>query len=120
MSDPVAITLHDIAYARSGHKDTVANVAVFAYDQASYLFLEEVLTVRMVKSYFKLLGYKTVDRYTVDNLLTINFVIKGVLSSSSTRMLYLDNQGRALGQALLELPLEAPPSLVKNRHGVPS
>ena len=113
MSDPVTISLYDIAYARSGHKDSLANVAVFARSYAAYLFLEEMLTVPMVKSHFKLLGYKAIERYTLDNLWALNFVIKGALSGTNTRALHLDNQGRALGQALLELTFEdAPPSLL--------
>jgi hypothetical protein len=46
-----------------------------------------------------------VTRYEVPNLAVLNVVIRGILANP----LRIDVQGKALGQVLLEMPLEGPP-----------
>ena len=44
-------------------------------------------------------------RYEVPNLQALNFVLSGVLDGGGSRSLRIDSQGKALGQAILELEI---------------
>ena len=102
------IPLRDIAYARSGDKGSSANVAIFGRTAADYHWLRVHLTAALVEAYFKPLGVGTVLRYDVPNLEALNFVLPGVLAGGGSRSLRIDAQGKTLGMALLELPVDAP------------
>ena len=90
----------DLAYARSGDKGTGANIGVVARTPDSYDMLVDELTAERVAEYFGPMGVHDVIRYELPNLQALNFVVKGILS----RPLRVDAQGKALGQALLEMP----------------
>jgi len=95
--------LRTLAYARSGDKGSSANIGVIAYTQEGYDFLKEYLTQERVNAYFKPLGVLSTTRYELPNLLAFNFVLKGILKEGGSRSLRFDSQGKALGQALLEM-----------------
>ena len=105
------IPLRDIAYARSGDKGASANVAVFGRTTAAYHWLRTHLTAAVVETYFKPLGVGAVVRYDVPNLEALNFALPGVLAGGGSRSLRIDAQGKTLGMALLELPVDAPAGL---------
>ncbi len=92
--------LGDLAYARSGDKGTGANIGVVARTPESYDLLLAQLTAERVGEFFASMGVLEVIRYELPNLHALNFVVKGILS----RPLRVDAQGKALGQALLEMP----------------
>lgn len=100
------IHLREIAYARSGDKGIHANIGVIAYRLEGYRFLRENLTDKIVHQYFNPLGVKETLRYELPNLFALNFLLKGVLGEGGSRSLRIDAQGKALGQALLEIELE--------------
>ncbi len=101
------IPLRDIAFARSGDKGNSANVAVFARTPAAYVWLRENLTAARVEEYFRPLGVGVVTRYDVPNLAALNFILPHVLAGGGSRSLRIDAQGKTLGMALLEMPIEA-------------
>jgi len=105
-----SIRLSDIAFARSGDKGSASNVAVFARNPEHYPVLVEKLTEATVADFFRALGPERVTRYEVPNLHALNFVIDGVLDGGGSRSLRIDSQGKALGQAILELELHLPTS----------
>lgn len=104
------LRLGDIAHARSGDKGSSANVGVIAYAEAGFSFLKQALTADLVADYFKPLGPTNVTRYELPNLGALNFLLEGVLAGGGSRSLRIDAQGKALGQAILELnlPLDGP------------
>lgn len=99
------VPLSRIAHARSGDKGSSANVAVIAYTQSSYECMKQYLTASRVQDYFKPLGVVETVRYDLPHLLAFNFVLKGVLAGGASRSLRIDAQGKALGQAILEMPI---------------
>ena len=99
------IHLRKIAYARSGDKGINSNIGVIAYTPEGYEFLKNYLTAKIVEEFFLPLGVKDVVRYELPNLGAINFVLNGVLEEGGSRSLRIDAQGKALGQALLEMPI---------------
>lgn len=99
------IPVGTLAYARSGDKGSSANIGVIAYNADGYDYLVKHLTAEKVENYFKHLGVISIVRYELPNLLALNFVLKGVLAGGGSRSLRIDAQGKALGQALLEMPI---------------
>lgn len=95
--------LREIAYARSGDKGFSVNIGVIAIDPEKYSWLKEHLTVEKVQAYFKELGVQDVKRYELPNVHALNFVLVGALGEGGSRSLRIDSQGKALGQALLEM-----------------
>ncbi len=98
--------LSHLAYARSGDKGNSANIGVMAKNKACFDQLKKELTEDVVKEFFKQLNPKRVIRYELPNLESFNFILEGVLAGGGSCSLRLDSQGKALGQALLTLPLE--------------
>jgi hypothetical protein len=104
------IPLRDLAFARSGDKGSSANVAVFARTPAAYTFLRDHLTASRVEEYFRPLGVGHVTRFDVPNLEALNFVLPDILAGGGSRSLRIDAQGKTLGMALLEMPIDFPPA----------
>jgi hypothetical protein len=100
------VRLGDIAYARSGDKGAGANVGVIARTPADYEAIRRHLTSTAVEAFFKPMGVGTVVRYELPNLGALNFVLPSILDGGGSLSLRIDAQGKALGQILLEMPLE--------------
>lgn len=100
--------LYEIAHARSGDKGSSANVAVFARTPEAYEWLRDNLTAGVVEEFFRPLGVGTVVRYDVPNLQAFNFILPAILGGGGSRALRIDAQGKTLGQALLEMKVDAP------------
>src|ERR1043165_5048455 len=63
------------------------------------------LSAARVEKFFKPLGVRKVIRYELPNLGALNFLLPGVLAGGASRSLRTDAQGKALGQAILEMKL---------------
>lgn len=101
------VHLHQIAYARSGDKGRSANLGVIAHTPAGFKLLQEHLTEARLSDLFRPMKVSRVVRYELPNLLALNFMLHGVLASSDVT-LRTDAQGKALGQALLQLEIDVP------------
>lgn len=108
----VACTLQDIAYARSGDKGDTCNVGVLARSGAIYDWLVDNLTSSAVRKFFKGITFGEVTRYELDNIHALNFLLDQTLDGGGTRSLMIDPQGKTLAQALLQMPITVPSSLV--------
>ncbi len=58
--------------------------------------------------FFEPMGVETVVRYEMPNLHALNFVLDGILRGGGSVNLRIDAQGKALGQAILEMTIDAP------------
>jgi len=85
---------------------------VLARSPEIYDWLREKLTVPVVRRYFKPILRGGVKRYELDNLLGLNFLLEQSLGGGGTVSLILDPQGKTLGQALLEMEVEAPVKII--------
>jgi hypothetical protein len=108
------IRLGQIAHARSGDKGASANVGVIARQPAAYDFLRDWLTAERVEAFFRPMHPTNVIRYELPNLGALNFLLIGILGSGGSTSLRIDAQGKALGQAILEMTVEAPAALIEN------
>jgi hypothetical protein len=107
------VALREIAFARSGDKGSSANIGVIARSPAAYTFLEAKLQAKTVQAQFKTLGPADTKRYLLPNLEALNFVLEGVLQGGGSLSLRLDSQGKALGQALMEMEMDVPEAVLK-------
>ena len=98
--------VYDLAYGRAGDKGNIANVSVIARSPAAYTELREKLTAERVREHLGTLVRGRVERYVLDNIEALNFVLYDALDGGATRSLRLDTLGKSLAGAVLSLPLE--------------
>jgi phosphoribosylaminoimidazole-succinocarboxamide synthase len=100
------IQLREIAYARSGDKGDVSDIGLMAKDDAAYKIIKEKVTAEKVKEHFKDIVKGEVLRYDMDNLNSLEFVLRNALGGGATRTLGMDQTGKAVGQNLLRMYIE--------------
>jgi len=103
-----SVRLGRLAFARSGDKGSSANIGVIALTPEGFGVLKRCLSSEEVAAFFAPLGVTRVTRFELPNLGALNFVLEGVLAGGGSRSLRTDAQGKALGQALLEMMVEVP------------
>lgn len=106
------VRLLEIAHARSGDKGDTANVGVIARRPEVYPFLKEVLTPERVKTHFAGICKGKVERFDLDNLGALNFLLHESLGGGGTLALQTDAQGKTYAAAMLRMELEVPESLL--------
>ncbi|MCB1184720.1 DUF1446 domain-containing protein [bacterium] len=108
-----AVKLRRLCYARSGDKGDTCNIGVLARSPGVYQWLRGYLTAARVKRFFgaKVLG--AVTRYELDNLEGLNFLLEQSLGGGGTTSLLVDPQGKTMSQALLEMDVKVPSSLLR-------
>ena len=97
--------LFDIAYGRSGDKGNIANVSVIARTPQAYDEIKQKVTAEWVKAHLGPLVRGEVERYELDNIQALNFVLYEALDGGATRSLRLDSLGKSLAGAVLYMPM---------------
>ena len=112
------VPLSQVAHGRSGDKGNHANVAVIAYTDAGFAWMEENLTVEVVAAYFAPLGASRVERFEAANVRGLNFMLYDALAGGASRSLRTDTQGKTLALALLRMEVEVPADLANPDRAV--
>jgi hypothetical protein len=107
------VRLGQIAHARSGDKGAGANIGVIAFSASLYEFLRQWLTPQRMEEFFAPMKPGKVVRYELPNLGALNFILPAILDGGGSVSLRIDAQGKALGQAILEMPVDVPAHLLK-------
>jgi hypothetical protein len=107
------IKLRQIAGARSGDKGKHSNVGIYFYDKKIYNWAKDVISEKLIKNHFSEIVLGDVDRYKLDNILALNFILKNSLGGGGSETLINDAQGKTHGQAALLLELDLPKELEK-------
>ncbi|HRD74332.1 MAG TPA: hypothetical protein PK264_00110 [Hyphomicrobiaceae bacterium] len=102
------IPLHEIAHARAGDKGNTSNVSVWAYDPGDYPLIKAQLTADRLKAAFPGLIKGRVDRYELDHLHGLNFVLADALEGGVNTSLGLDSHGKSWSFLVLGLEIEVP------------
>jgi hypothetical protein len=100
------VQLRRLAHARSGDKGDTANIGIIAYTPRIYSFLKDHLTADRVAEHFSGMIEGPVERYELDNLDALNFLLHGALGGGGTMSLMTDAQGKVYSTALLRLELD--------------
>jgi hypothetical protein len=106
------VQLRRLAHARSGDKGDTANVGVIAYSPEAYAFLRTALTAERVAAHFEGLIDGPVERFELDNLGALNFLLHGALDGGGTVSLMTDAQGKVYSTALLRAELDVPDAVL--------
>jgi len=111
------VPLLDLAHARSGDKGNTANVGVIAYEDRDYPLLVEQVTAERVKEHFADMVEGPVERFELDNLGALNFLLHGALDGGGTVSLMTDAQGKVFSTALLRMEIEVPDEIAARVRG---
>ena len=106
------VRLIDIAHGRSGDKGDGSNVGIIARHEDIYPFLRENLTAERVKEHMKHICKGQVERYEMENIGALNFVLHESLGGGGTVSLKLDAQGKTHASMLLRMEMEVPRELL--------
>ena len=100
--------LKDICYIRSGDKGDICTAGLIARTPEDYPALLRSVDERKVKALYGDWIRGPVHCYPMDNIHAVVVVMHGALGGGATRTLRLDQTGKALGHALLRLPVAQP------------
>ncbi len=106
------VHLLKIAHGRSGDKGSGSNVGIIARHPDIYPFLKEKLTPEVVKEFMKDVCKGEVERYELENLGALNFILNDSLGGGGTVSLKLDAQGKTHASLLLRMKLDVPQNLL--------
>jgi hypothetical protein len=101
-----AVLLRQVASARAGDKGNTSSISVWPYDPRHYDDIKASLTAERVKAAFPQLITGEVERYELDELKGLNFVLRGALEGGVNSSLNLDAHGKSFSFLLLSLPVE--------------
>lgn len=111
------VRLLELAHARSGDKGNTANVGLIVYDEEDYPIILEEVTSSRVKEHFKELVKGPVERFALDNLHAVNFLLHGALDGGGTVSLMTDAQGKVFSTALLRMKIDVPDEVAERVRG---
>jgi hypothetical protein len=97
--------VRDIAHARAGDKGNTSNVCVWVYDPADYPVLKASLTAERIKAAYPHLVRGPVERYELDHLYGLNFVLHEAIEGGVNTSLNLDSHGKSWSYLILSLPI---------------
>jgi hypothetical protein len=112
------VQLRRLAHARSGDKGDTANVGVIAFSPEAYALLKRELTAERVRAHFEGMIQGPVERFELDNLGALNFLLHGALGGGGTVSLMTDAQGKVYSTALLRAEIDVPDDLLATLPGM--
>jgi hypothetical protein len=112
------VQLVRIAHARGGDKGDKADLSLFAYDAQTYAVLKREVGADKVARHFAGIAQGPVERFEMDNLLALKFVLQQALDGGAARSLRSDNLGKSLAAGLLRMEIEVPEDLPLRHTGI--
>ena len=101
-----------VAGARSGDKGGNANVGFWTKTPEAYLWLADFLTPDKIRELYPEAADMEVERFEMPNILSINFVIHGLLGDGVSASLRTDPQAKVLCEELRRCVVPIPESLL--------
>ena len=101
------VRLVDICYARSGDKGDICDIGLMAKTKESYDIIKKKVTPEKVKEFFGDIVKGPVEIYPMDNVESLEIVMRGGLGGGATQSLRIDGTGKPLSQALLRMEIES-------------
>ena len=100
------VPLRKIAHARAGDKGNRSNVSVWAYDPRHYPAIKAQLTPERLQAAFGGMLQGPIQRFELDHLAGLNFVMDQALEGGVNESLNLDSHGKSWSFLLLGLEVE--------------
>jgi hypothetical protein len=108
----VRVPIGRLVGARSGDKGGNANLGVWARSDPAYRWLADFLTVERLRRLLPECAPLDVARYSLPNLMALNFVITGLLGEGVASSTRLDAQAKSLGEWLRARVVDIPQELL--------
>ena len=105
------IRLLTLAHARSGEKGDTATIGLIARSPRFYPVLKDLVTAEAVKRHFTGICHGAVERFELDNLEALSFLLHQSLDGGGSRSLKHDAQAKTYSTALLRLELDLDPAV---------
>ncbi len=112
----VTVPLIKLAYVRSGDKGNASNLGVLARKPEYLPFIRASLNTETVAAYMAHILDGTNSKvfcFELPGLNAMNFFLTNALGGGGMASLRIDPQGKALGQQLLDMPVQIPADLLK-------
>lgn len=100
------VPLRQIAHARAGDKGNISSIGLFVDDPAHYEAAKGQVTPTLLKEHFGSLFTGKIERYEIDHLHALNFVMHDGLEGGVNSSLNLDAHGKSFSFLLLSLEIE--------------
>ncbi len=107
---PAAIGL--VLGARSGDKGGNANLGLFARNEQSFIWMHEFFTEARIKELLPETANLRVERFSLPGLLSLNFVLHGLLDEGVAASSRRDSQAKSLGEWLRARVIDIPEALL--------
>jgi hypothetical protein len=101
------VRLSELALARSGDKGDISDIGLMAFNEKNYEIIKKQVTPQRVKEHFKDWVKGDVEIYEMPNILSLEIVMHQALGGGATKTLRFDQTGKAMGNALLFMEVEA-------------
>jgi hypothetical protein len=101
------VRLSELALARSGDKGDISDIGLMAVNEKTYEIIKKQVTPQRVKEHFKDWVKGDVEIYEMPNILSLEIVMHQALGGGATKTLRFDQTGKAMGNALLFMEVEA-------------
>lgn len=106
------LPLGTICGARSGDKGGDANVGLWVRNAAAYAWLEQYLTADRFKDLVRDAAMLDVERHALPNLLSLNFIVHGLLGDGVAASTRSDPQAKSFGEYVRAKVVDIPRSLL--------
>ncbi len=115
----VRAPLGSIIGARSGDKGGDANLGLFARSPSAYVWLATTVTVERLRELLPETAALDIERHEFPNLLSLNFLIHGLLQEGVAASTRLDGQAKSLGEWIRARLVHIPTALLPGEPVAP-
>jgi len=102
------VKLREIAHARAGDKGNTSNISVWVYDPRHYAPVKAQFTPERLKEAYPSLFRGKIERYDLDQIHGLNFVLHNAIEGGVNTSLNLDSHGKSWSFLVLDLDVEIP------------
>ena len=113
LASTVNVPLGRVVGARSGDKGGNANLGVFARSPEAFAWLDQFLTTERLRELLPEAAALEIDRHRLANILSLNFVIRGLLGEGVASSTRFDGQAKSLGEWLRARVAPIPEELLR-------
>ena len=100
------VPLREIAHARAGDKGNISNISVWVYDPEHYAAVKAGLTPARLREAYPALFRGAIQRYELDHLHGLNFVVHDAIEGGVNTSLNLDAHGKSWSFLILALDID--------------
>ena len=112
--------LYLLAHSRTGDKGNISSISVIAYRPEFFPLLQEQLTEEALAAWFSFRHPSKVQRYSIESIHALNFVLHDILDGGVNDALNLDTHGKALSFHLLDFPIRLNRTLAEQLPSIAS